>query len=123
MWAEACELLDRAERLQRQFFRPGGGSAPNWEPPIDFYETEREYRLLVALPGVRPDQVEVVIDGRMLIVVGERLIATDSPGTRIHRLEIPYGRFERRIQLPVRPMELGRRELIDGCLLLTLRKL
>jgi HSP20 family molecular chaperone IbpA len=41
----------------------------------------------------------------------------------IRRLEIPYGRFERRIELPAGRFEIGRRDLADGCLLLTLRKL
>ena len=40
MWAEACELLGQAERLQRQFFRldrPRGARAA-WEPPVDVFE-------------------------------------------------------------------------------------
>jgi HSP20 family protein len=41
----------------------------------------------------------------------------------IRRLEIPYGRFERRIDLPPGRFEIGRRDLTDGCLTLTLRKL
>jgi HSP20 family molecular chaperone IbpA len=44
-------------------------------------------------------------------------------GTVIHRLEIPYGRFERRIELPAGRYDAVRRELIDGCLTLFLRKL
>jgi HSP20 family protein len=44
-------------------------------------------------------------------------------GTVIHRLEIPYGRFERRIELPPGRYDAVRRELIDGCLTLALRKL
>ena len=123
MWAEACDMLDRADRLQRQFFRLGRGRAqPAWEPPVDVYETEREYRILIALPGVAPDQVEAVIDGGRLIVSGERRLAAGPDATLIHRLEIPHGRFERRIELPAGRFELGRRELVHGCLLLTLTK-
>ena len=39
----------------------------------------------------------------------------------IRRLEIPYGRFERHIELPIGRFEIDRRELTDGCLLLTLQ--
>ena len=44
MWAEACEMLARAERLHRQFFQPARGRAqtPTWEPPADVVETDRE---------------------------------------------------------------------------------
>ena len=64
-----------------------------------------------------------MIDGGTLIVVGERPMPGQSRSTMIRRLEIPYGRFERHIELPAGRFEIGRRELTDGCLLLTLRKL
>ena len=125
MWAEACELLGEAERLHRQFFVPARSRAkgPTWEPPADVLETDHELSILVALPGVAPDQVMVVIDGGSLIVTGLRPMPGQSRSTIIRRLEIPYGRFERRIELPAGRFEIGRRELADGCLSLTLRKL
>ena len=46
MRAEACEMLDRANRLQRQFFRPRSDAA--WEPPVDVYETARDLWIVVA---------------------------------------------------------------------------
>jgi HSP20 family protein len=124
MWAEACELLDRAERLHRQFFVPQGaqGRQPSWQPPVDLLETEEELWIYVALPGVDKEQLEVVVEQGTLIVSGERLMP-QGRGTVIHRLEIPYGRFERRIELPQGRYDAVRRELIDGCLTLALRKL
>ncbi|MGH8727526.1 MAG: Hsp20/alpha crystallin family protein, partial [Burkholderiales bacterium] len=54
MWARACEMLVEAERLQRQFFVIDSRERrPTWEPPVDVYETEREFVVSVALPGVR----------------------------------------------------------------------
>ncbi len=129
MWAEACDLLDRAERLQRQFFvlgsidEPRGRSRPAWQPPVDLLETTSELQILVALPGVEPEQVHVVIDNDSLVVVGYRELPARSRGAAIHRIEIPYGRFERRITLPAGRYELDRRELAHGCLFITLRKL
>jgi HSP20 family protein len=125
MWAEACELLAEAERLRRQAFVPARSLAkgPTWEPPVDVLETEQELSIQVALPGVAPDQLKVVIDGGTLIVIGLRPMPGQSRSTMIRRLEIPYGRFERHIELPAGRFEIGRRELTDGCLLLTLRKL
>jgi HSP20 family protein len=43
-------------------------------------------------------------------------------GTDILRLEIPQGRFERRIRLPASRWELNRSTLVNGCLLLNLTK-
>jgi HSP20 family protein len=125
MWAEALDLLDEAERVHRVLFRPGPARlrTPCWEPPVDLLETDDELWIQVALPGVRPEQLEVRFEGDALVVVGERPLPLPRGAGTIHRLETPHGCFERRIGLPPGRYELGRRELADGCLTLTLRKL
>ena len=77
----------------------------------------------MALPGVAPDKVQVAIEGDTLLVTGERPLPVPPGLGTIHRLELPYGCFERRIKLPPGRFELGRRDLALGCLTLTLRKL
>jgi HSP20 family protein len=125
MWASACELLERAERMHRQFFqpRPGDARQPSWEPPVDILETDDELWIVVALPGVGADRLKVVLDSGTVVVAGERPMPGRSHAGVIRRLEIPYGRFERRVELPPGRFEVGRRELVDGCLVLGLRKL
>ena len=124
MWAEACEILDRADRLHRQFFRPVvmNVKRPTWEPPVDIYETRYEFKIMIALPGVAPEHLSVVLEGDYLIIAGQRHLP-DSAQAHIRRLEIPYGRFERRIDLPAGRFEIGAREFVNGCLLISLRKI
>jgi HSP20 family molecular chaperone IbpA len=102
MWSEACEMLARAERLHHEFFKLGAQVArhPAWEPPADVFETEGEVVVLVALPGVEPDKIQMAIDGNHLVVAGTRTIPAALRQAVIHRLELPQGRFERRIPLP-----------------------
>jgi HSP20 family molecular chaperone IbpA len=123
MWAEACEMLEQAERLQRQFFRPSGPAVAGWEPPADVFESEADLSIVVALPGVAPDNVKIVVEGGTLTVTGERPLPDESRDGVIHRLEIPHGRFERRFVLPGGRFELRQRDLRHGCLTLKLRKL
>jgi HSP20 family protein len=124
MWSEACEMLARAERLHREFFRPAGLVArlPTWEPPVDILETELEVLVLVALPGVRPDRVEAAIDGNDLVISGIRVLPDELRTAVIHRLELPQGRFERRVRLPAGRYGAVRRSAADGCLLINLKK-
>jgi HSP20 family protein len=124
MWAEACRMLDRAEQMNRQFFRPAATAArrASWEPPVDIFETAGELRIIVALPGVAPERVEIRLEPDLLIVVGERRIPAELRGAAIHRLELPHGRFERQIRLPPLPWQIGRHAMIDGCLMLSLLK-
>src|SRR5579863_10672064 len=98
MWAEACELLERAERLHRQFFQLAlNAQAPAWEPPVDVFEADGEFWIVMALPGVAPDDVRIRLDNGVLVVTGVRALSNALRGARLHRLEIPQGRFERRI--------------------------
>lgn len=125
MWAEAIALVERAEGLHRQFFHVTYAPArrPSWQPPLDMFETERDVSIVIALPGVPANQLEVHTDGGVLVVAGNRPLPPDARSADIHRLEIPYGRFERRIELPPGRFEFEHQELAHGCLLLQLRKI
>ena len=124
MWAQACDLLDQAERMHRQFFQLGasGRTRAVWEPPVDVIEDEREIIVVVALPGVPAGRVEVTIESGTLVVRAESRIPFAGARGAVRRLEIPYGYFERRIPLPEGRLEAGTREFMDGCLILRLRK-
>ena len=124
MWADACALLKQAEQLHRQFFEPSreGTRAARWEPPVDVFETEGELLIIAALPGVASEAVRVEIEGETLMIAGMRPLPCQGPRANILRLEIPYGRFERRIALTSR-LRLAERELRNGCLILTFAKL
>lgn len=121
MWAEACAMLKQAEQLHRQFFEPSRSDA-RWEPPVDIFETERQLTIIAALPGVVPEAIRVEIEGQTLIIGGLRPLPFRGKNANIIRLEIPYGRFERRIAISSR-LRLAERELSNGCLVLTFAKL
>jgi HSP20 family molecular chaperone IbpA len=125
IWADALELLDRAERLQRQFYRMNTSPrrCPAWEPPVDLFETQDELWIQVALVGVAPNQTEVVYQDGVLTVSGERHWPDESRGATLHRVEIPHGYFERRIELPPGDYAVNRRDLLNGLLTVSLRKL
>ncbi len=117
-------MLARAERLQREFFRPMFSAAllPAWEPPVDMLETEQEVLVLVALPGVAADRVEVAVEGAELVFSGLRVLPAELQTAVIHRLELPQGRFERRLRLPAGTYNRISRAAHDGCLVITLEK-
>jgi HSP20 family molecular chaperone IbpA len=125
MWAQAIDLLDQAERMHRQFFRLTASERKQavWEPPIDVFEDEREVIVIVALPGVAADRVEVTIEPQTLVVRAHSPLPFAGSRRAVRQLEIPYGYFERRITLPDVRLETGTPELVDGCLILRMRKL
>ena len=124
MLSEAIGSLARAERLRQQFFSlqsKAGARETSWEPPIDVLETEREILIFVALPGVDPEQVEAVIENGALVISGDRVLPAELRNARIHRLELPQGRFERRIALPTGRYAVSR-FAVNGCIGLRLAK-
>jgi HSP20 family molecular chaperone IbpA len=123
MWNEALAMIARAEHLHRRFFEPAiTMQAAGWEPPVDIFETDRELWVVVALPGVEHDDLDVTIDGNVLQVAGQRRLPAAAHTATIHRLEIPHGHFERHIKLPSARFVLGPSELANGCLVVTLVK-
>ena len=124
MWGEACAMIERAEHMHRQFFQPGFTALQraSWEPPVDIFENERDLLIVVALPGVESQDIEISSEPERLLVTGVRRLPAAARGMAVQRLEIPHGRFERRIRLPAARWELGRSTLANGCLLLTLTR-
>jgi len=124
MWSEACEMLTRAERLHREFFRPvqSASRSPTWEPPVDILETRHEVLVVVALPGVGAESVEVAVDAENLMFAGVRTLPMELQTAVIHRLELPQGRFRRRVRLPPGQYVVIRHSIVDGCLLITIEK-
>jgi HSP20 family protein len=125
MWGEACDLIEQAERLHRQFFRlnAAGRSQATWEPPVDVFESEQELIIVAAMPGVTAERVEVVHEPGALVVRGERPLPLAGVRLSVRQLEIPYGRFERRVPLPNGRFEYGAHELTHGCLVLRLHRI
>ncbi|HEV2955190.1 MAG TPA: Hsp20 family protein [Xanthobacteraceae bacterium] len=122
MWSEAIGMLARAERLHRQMFQPSAQRAPAWEPPADVLETEHEVLVIVALPGVCIDAAEVAVEDGAVVVGGICTAPVALRDAVIHRLELPHGRFERRVPLPAGRYRNVRRTTTDGCLVISLEK-
>ena len=110
--------------MHRRFFHLAAFARPYavWEPPVDVFEDEREVVIVVALPGVPAERIEISTEAGALVVRAECALPLAGSRYSVRQLEIPYGHFERRIPLPEVQLEAGTRESRDGLLVLTLRK-
>jgi HSP20 family protein len=123
MWSDAIDRLTRAERMHREVFSPRPTRAqPTWEPPVDVIETDDKILIFIALPGVPPENVEATIEGGTIVIRGRRVLPPQLRTAVIHRLELPQGRFERRIALPPGRYDRVGSTASDGCLLISLHK-
>jgi HSP20 family molecular chaperone IbpA len=119
MWSRAVALLEEAERRHRRFFELVVSAPPRqtlWEPPVDMFLLEGELYVVVAMPAACAADVSVELVPGGLWIRAETHLPEPAARARILRLEIPYGRMERRIDLPAGRYELLAQEYKDGCM-------
>jgi HSP20 family protein len=120
MSGESLERYFRSIRGSRES-RPSGRL---WCPAADVYRTEDDSWIVkVDLAGIRPEDIEITLDGRVLRISGSRRDGTCGKGIFHYQLEITYSRFEKTIQFP-RSIEHAtvERAYHDGLLILRLRE-
>jgi len=118
------ESLDRYFRVVHS--QRGSGSRPSgrlWCPAADVYRTREGWIVKVDLAGIKPEDVEIGINGPVLRITGSRRDGICGEGISHYQLEITYSRFEKTIQFP-RSIEHATvlRDYRDGLLILRLHE-
>lgn len=91
--------------------------------PVDIFETDERVVVKAALPGIKPDDVEISVSEGVLLVKGESSSEESTDGESYHTREIRYGAFQRAIRLPAEVSdEKAEAEFKDGVLTVTLPK-
>jgi HSP20 family protein len=101
---EMVSFRDAMERLfEDSFIRPRWG----WIAPmrasnlaIDMFETKDEVVVKAALPGIKPEQIEVTITGNTLTISGESNEEDEVKEKDYLRKERRYSSFTRTVTLP-----------------------
>ncbi len=69
-------------------------------PPVDIFEEADAIRIMAEVPGVRPEDVKISLEGNVLTIHGTKQQAAEERTERVHRYERTYGVFERTFSLP-----------------------
>ncbi len=77
-----------------------GGRKTQWRPAADISETDKDYVIRLALPGVSREDVDVRVHESVITIKGERQVNKIDDTERQHRVESAYGSFERQFNLP-----------------------
>jgi len=104
--AETTDLLDIFEEFQRDFDRLvrrffGPVAETGWVPyGVDVWEDDDAVYVEAELPGVKPEDVDITLEGSILTIRGEKKDPRQGQTTDYHLRERRYGRFARSFQLP-----------------------
>jgi HSP20 family protein len=128
------DLMTLQERMNRLFEDAADRQTPtdeaaeneieraDWFPAADVYETDMEFTIVLDLPGVERERLDIGLDENRLTIRGERAVAAPE-GSNQRRTERPNGRFLRRFSLPdVVDREAIAADYKDGVLRLHLPK-
>jgi HSP20 family protein len=90
---------------------------------VDMYETDQDVVVKSAVPGIKPDDIDITITGDTLTIKGETKAEEKVEETNYIRQERRYGAFARSLPLPTAIVaEKAKAEFEDGMLTLTLPK-
>jgi HSP20 family protein len=98
---EMTSLRDAMNQLLAESFVRPSGMAGAFQPPVDLYETENEYVVKLAAPGLKPDNFEITMQQNMLTIQGRTQQEDEKQeGARYHVREQRFGEFLRTVQFP-----------------------
>jgi len=105
-WDPFNEMLSLREAMSQLFedsvVAPGTfrREQRGFAPALDLSETEDGYRVEVAVPGMKPEDVQVTFENNVLTIKGQLQQESEDKKRNYHRVERRYGSFHRTIALP-----------------------
>lgn len=103
-WFDLLYNLER--RMGRGFNEPFLGyefpevTTAAWTPVVDILEEPEFLRITAEVPGVKPENVKILVEGNLLTIQGTKEQVAESKTEKVHRYERAYGAFERTFTLP-----------------------
>ncbi len=101
LWDAAFLDLQRHidEMFEELIYRPWAiSTSGSWRPPLDIHETADAYLVQLDLPGMPPDDVQILATDSSLTIHGQRRILP-PPGVLFQQCERPGGAFQRTVNL------------------------
>ena len=127
-WDPFREVVTLREAMDRLFEdsyvpsrQPGAPSERSFKLPLDAYVTPEEIVIVANMPGVKPENVEITIEGDTLTIKGDRPAPLENVNYVLQ--ERTYGKFQRTVNINV-PVEADKAEakFENGLLTLTVPK-
>ena len=130
-WSPISDLMSLHSAMDRLFGDTFGlpgqsrtvGAVGEGYLPLDVYQTDNEWVIRAAVPGVDPSAVEVTFDPGQITVKGEIKPPADARPEQYWLRENFSGKFSRQVTLPEDAVgELARAQFVNGLLILTVPK-
>lgn len=98
-WDPFTEIARLQDEMTRHLM-PSERRNTGFVPPVDINEDKDAIYVKAELPGVKPDQVQLLVENNILTLTGERKFEKEDKSEGYHRVERSYGTFTRSFALP-----------------------
>jgi len=103
--SDGISMFDRNQNISNSvldFIRTQTVSMQDlWIPDADIYESTSFIKVLMNIPGVASDTIDVDFYNNIVIITGKREKPSFDDNGEFIKNEIIYGNFERKITLPI----------------------
>jgi HSP20 family protein len=127
-WDPFQDMLSLREAMnqlmEESYVRPAAGrNGQSFVPALDMSETEEGYLVEAAVPGLKPEDLEITVENNVLTLKGETRQQAEDKKRNYHRIERRFGSFQRTIGLPTTvKADAIKASLSDGILRLEIPK-
>jgi HSP20 family protein len=126
-WEPMREMLTLREAMNQlfddSFTRPFGVSGVSALPAVDMYQDADQVVVKAALPGLKPEDVQISITADVLTLRGEFKQEGEPKDATYHIREYHYGSFERVLRLPTEVQtDKAKADFENGILIIHLPK-
>ena len=105
-WNPFREMASLQNTMDRMFADPLIGperewrSSTSWQLSLDVVESDDDFVVKASVPGINPDDLDITLSGKTLIIKGETKEETENEEGKYHLRERHYGSFSRSVALP-----------------------
>jgi HSP20 family protein len=99
---EIKKFEEDMEMLLSDFMNPARGILfkGGWKPLINIFEKKDSLVILIEAAGVKPENIKITLKHNILTISGKREDPFSNEQRSFYSMEIAFGTFERRINLP-----------------------
>ena len=94
-----------------------------FSPTAEASDSKESYEINLELPGVTEDDIDISLEGDMLIITGEKKVEREEKEKDYYFSERRYGKFQRSFRIPANSKSKDiKAQFADGVLTLTIPK-
>jgi len=103
-WDPFKDIMSLQERINKIFDetvqKDRKSQYGDWYPPVDIFEKEDGITIIMEIPGVSEEDIDLQITDGVLTVRGEKKLPYEKNNENFYRLERNFGKFARSFALP-----------------------